>query len=52
MNISRRMVSRETGRLHRENMLRSLLHRIEIAEATGNRVLVEQLSKEKQELGL
>lgn len=52
MTMNRRMISRETGRLHRENMLRTLLHRIEIAEAMGNRVLVEQLRKEKRELGL
>jgi hypothetical protein len=49
--MNRRMVSREAGRLHRENMLRTLLHRIEVAEATGNQALVEQLKKEKQELG-
>jgi hypothetical protein len=39
-----------TRRLHRENMMRSLMHRIEAAK--GNQVLTEQLQKEQQELGL
>ena len=47
-----RKLSQETGRQHRENMLRTLLSRIESAKAKGDQALVEQLEKERQSLGL
>jgi hypothetical protein len=40
------------SRMHRENMLRTLLQRMEIAKQTGNRTLLVQLQQEKRTLGL
>lgn len=42
----------ETGRQHRENMLRTLLNRIESAKAKGDQALIEQLEQERRYLGL
>lgn len=47
-----RKTSQETGRRHRENVLRSLLSRIESAKAKGDQALLNQLEKERQTLGL
>jgi hypothetical protein len=47
-----RKISQAIGRQHRENMLRTLLGRIESAKAKGDQALVEQLEKERQSLGL
>lgn len=40
------------SRIHRENVLRTLLQRMETAKQTGNRTLLVQLEQEKRALGL
>lgn len=52
MSINRRAQTQETGRLHRENMRRTLIQRMEVAKVNGNQQLVEQLEKERLSLGL
>ncbi len=52
MNMNRQLAQQEARRMHRENMLRTLLQRLEAAKASRNETLIEQLEQEKKELGL
>lgn len=45
---SRRSLLSEVGRVHRENILRHLQHRMEVARAKGDETLVHQLEREMQ----
>jgi hypothetical protein len=42
----------DNRKTHRQNMLNTLLHRIEVAKANGNQTLVTLLENEQKELGL
>jgi hypothetical protein len=49
---NRRMLMKSVKAAHRENMLRTLSQRMEVARAQGNQMLIQQLEKEQKELGL
>jgi len=52
MAIHRLVSLQETHKLHRQNMQRSLSHRLEVAKINGNQALVAVLEHEQKELGL
>ncbi len=52
MAINRPTSLQETRKLHRQNMLQTLLHRIEVAKASNNQALVTILETEQRELAL
>jgi hypothetical protein len=46
---SRRTMIAEVARVHRENIQRSLQHRLEVAKARGDESLIHQLEQEMQQ---
>lgn len=50
MADARRTLLQEATRVHRENIQRSLMHRLEVAKAQGNEVLVHQLEDEMHQM--
>ncbi|NER82802.1 MAG: DUF4278 domain-containing protein [Leptolyngbya sp. SIO1D8] len=50
MATARRQLLQESARIHRENIRRSLQHRIEVAQAQGNDMLIRQLEEEMHQL--
>lgn len=46
---ARRELLSESSRLHKNNIARSLAHRIEVAKAEGNEVLLQQLEAEMRQ---
>lgn len=46
---ARRELLRESSRLHKENISRSLQHRIEVARTQGNEALLQQLEYEARQ---
>ncbi len=47
---ARQALMKEVGRIHRTNIERSLLHRLEVARAKGDQYLVGQLEREMQQI--
>ncbi|NJL85556.1 MAG: DUF4278 domain-containing protein [Leptolyngbyaceae cyanobacterium SM1_1_3] len=50
MAEARRELFREATLVHQENIRRNVLHRLEVARAKGNEVLVRQLEDEMQQI--
>ncbi|NEQ30656.1 MAG: DUF4278 domain-containing protein [Leptolyngbya sp. SIO4C5] len=50
MADARRELLRESAHMHQENIRRSLMHRLEVARAKGNEVLVRQLEDEMHQI--
>lgn len=50
--MSNRSSLKAVKALHRENMLRTLFQRMEVANAKGDQTLIKRLEQERQELGL
>ncbi|MFE4105167.1 arginine synthesis PII-interacting regulator PirA [Almyronema epifaneia] len=50
MAQARRELLREAAQTHQENIRRSLMHRLEVARAKGNEVLVRQLEDEMHQI--
>ncbi|ASC69170.1 uncharacterized protein XM38_000960 [Halomicronema hongdechloris C2206] len=50
MAKARRQLLREAASAHRDNIQRSLQHRLEVARAQGNQALIQQLEDEMHQL--
>jgi hypothetical protein len=50
MRRARRALLREAASVHRNNIQRSLQHRLAVAKAQGNQLLIQQLEAEMQEI--